>query len=219
MSCRSLFRSVEKPSVIPIDTPPHSFSSNARQLVPIGCERSVFPFGDSALRHQRNRGHAGLRDVQDTFSDVKHGAHEVVLFENALFVKAFYEISNFWLPYPCGSEGQMVDDVDDVGKDLRELLAITKLTQTALGKKLGVSQATISKWMNGVHDPSKAEWDRFKRFAIKKTETAHLARRGIGPPADDDPLRAELYELVSLATPDETKVLHPLMKSFVKGKL
>lgn len=68
----------------------------------------------------------------------------------------------------------MAQDVQDI---VRELLAITKMGQVRLGKHAGVSQAAISKWISGKHEPRKPEWDRVIRLAMKNPKTRHLAHR------------------------------------------
>lgn len=47
---------------------------------------------------------------------------------------------------------------------IRELLDLTGWPQWKLGKRLGVSQGTISKWLYEQTEPTKSQWD--KLFAL-----------------------------------------------------
>lgn len=42
---------------------------------------------------------------------------------------------------------------------LHELLTLTGWPQWKLGKALGVSQGTISKWLSEQNEPTKSQWD------------------------------------------------------------
>lgn len=43
---------------------------------------------------------------------------------------------------------------------VKELLELTGWPQWRLGKQLGVSQGTISKWLNEQNEPTKSQWDK-----------------------------------------------------------
>ena len=53
----------------------------------------------------------------------------------------------------------------DVPTILRKVMQETGFKQAALGKKIGVSQGTISKWMNDGHSPNTSQWERLVAFA------------------------------------------------------
>lgn len=42
---------------------------------------------------------------------------------------------------------------------LTELLELTGESQARLGERIGVSQATIHRWLQGTHEPGKSQWD------------------------------------------------------------
>jgi|SRR5215475_57814 len=42
---------------------------------------------------------------------------------------------------------------------LEEVLVLSGETQAQLGKRIGVSQTTISRWMSGETEPTKSQWD------------------------------------------------------------
>ena len=51
---------------------------------------------------------------------------------------------------------------EDVATIIQEIMDLTGDKQTALGKKLGVGQSTINRWLNRVHEPNKRQWDRIE---------------------------------------------------------
>lgn len=53
----------------------------------------------------------------------------------------------------------------DVPVIVRKVLEVSGLKQAALGKKIGVSQGTISKWMKDEHSPNLDQWARLAVFA------------------------------------------------------
>jgi hypothetical protein len=64
---------------------------------------------------------------------------------------------------------------DEVANILRELRAITEISQKQLAKIAGKSQSAVSKWGDGKHHPSKPAWDQVIAFAASDPRTAHLA--------------------------------------------
>ena len=51
---------------------------------------------------------------------------------------------------------------EDVATIIQEIMDLTGDKQTALGKKLGVGQSTINRWLNRIHVPNKRQWDRIE---------------------------------------------------------
>lgn len=67
----------------------------------------------------------------------------------------------------------------DVPSFLRETLEEAKLTQAQLSKKIGVSQGTISKWINEGHAPNKRQWDAVLKFASRYPRLRAMVKDGI----------------------------------------
>lgn len=63
---------------------------------------------------------------------------------------------------------------EDVQRIVRDLLAASGLTQGEFGKKVGVAQSTVSKWLSGEHSPNLNQWKRVVQFAEKDSKTKHL---------------------------------------------
>lgn len=64
----------------------------------------------------------------------------------------------------------------DVPTILRKVMEETGLKQAPLGKKIGVSQGTISKWMNDGHAPNTAQWERLVAFAGRFPKLRNLVK-------------------------------------------
>lgn len=41
-----------------------------------------------------------------------------------------------------------------IGDNIKDLMKIKDLTQSALAEKLGVKQNTVSQWVNGINEPN-----------------------------------------------------------------
>lgn len=52
-----------------------------------------------------------------------------------------------------------------IGISLKRLMASSGQTQVQLARDIGVSQVTVSRWMNDVDVPSHENWERVKRLA------------------------------------------------------
>lgn len=63
---------------------------------------------------------------------------------------------------------------EDVQRIVRELLEVTGLSQTEFGRKVGVSQSTVSKWLSGEHSPNLSQWKSVVQFAEKQSKTKDL---------------------------------------------
>lgn len=50
---------------------------------------------------------------------------------------------------------------------IQELLDLLGEPQWKLGKRLGVSQGTVSKWLRGEQDPTKSQWDKVSELYAK----------------------------------------------------
>lgn len=61
-----------------------------------------------------------------------------------------------------------------VAEILNEIAKATGWKQTALGKKIGVSQATISKWLAGSQSPNTAQWDNVNALIGRDPRLVHL---------------------------------------------
>lgn len=57
---------------------------------------------------------------------------------------------------------------------IQKVLAEGDLTQAALSRHIRVSQGQISKWLNGVHLPNLAQWERLLAYARRNAKTRHL---------------------------------------------
>lgn len=102
----------------------------------------------------------------------------------------------------------------DVPSIVRQVLEVSGLTQTQLGKKVGVSQGTISRWISGGHSPNTEQWERLVTFAnrfpklraiVKGYPTGRISIMGyIGAGAeitpDDEQVPPEGLEEVELLT-------------------
>jgi predicted transcriptional regulator len=55
-----------------------------------------------------------------------------------------------------------------------QVLKAAEINQLQLAAIAKVSQGTISKWKNRVHDPKKTEWDRIVSYAKRNAKTRHL---------------------------------------------
>lgn len=63
---------------------------------------------------------------------------------------------------------------------VRKVLDVSGLTQAALAGKIGVSQGTISKWMNEGQAPNMDQWNRFVAFAGRYPTLRPLLKSGVG---------------------------------------
>jgi transcriptional regulator with XRE-family HTH domain len=93
-------------------------------------------------------------------------------------------MSAFAIPIGITEAVEMAYDVPDFIDAVMEAL---KISQEHLGRQIGVSQSTISKWRRLEHDPKKSEWDRLVSFARKQPKTKHLVAEApvIENPLDD----------------------------------
>lgn len=92
-------------------------------------------------------------------------------------------------------DGDAPASVEGVAAIITEILAVTGLNQTELGRKVGVRQATISRWKNDLHGPTKRQWDAVEAFIAKTPSLGHLAPHALSidhlvAPYGDDVKRA-----------------------------
>lgn len=67
---------------------------------------------------------------------------------------------------------------------IRAALKATGLSQVEFSKATGVSQPTISKWLNGTQRPGFDQWQGVQRYLRRNPTTRRLAKIGL-PPGDD----------------------------------
>lgn len=57
---------------------------------------------------------------------------------------------------------------------VQKVLDASGLTQTDLGRKTGIGQGTISKWLAGTQSPNLVKWEKLLAFVAKTRTTKHL---------------------------------------------
>lgn len=69
----------------------------------------------------------------------------------------------------------------DVQEVVRKVRDAEKFTQAQLGKRIGVSQTTISNWQNGRQQPRKPEWDSLLTFIASSPRSQPIMQHlGVG---------------------------------------
>jgi len=99
------------------------------------------------------------------------------------------------------------------GENIRRFRAVHNISQSDLGKMLGVSHATISSWEINRTEPNIGQIERMaKIFGCKKSELMGTYREI----PNHIPGTAELVDLFSKATEEQRKAVLQLLRSFVQ---
>lgn len=77
---------------------------------------------------------------------------------------------------------------------IKELLELTDLPQHKLAKRLGTSQGSISRWLTGKHEPTKAQWDRIYSLYSELKGWRHSIDAKIAP--YDQGIQDDIHEIV-----------------------
>jgi hypothetical protein len=95
----------------------------------------------------------------------------------------------------------------DVADLVNEVLSITGMTQDALAAEIKVSQSTVHKWRQGIHNPRKDRWDKFVAWGIDNPATRHLFIDQLS-----------LNGLVQSYSPETKLAAFEMMKIFLRGR-
>lgn len=106
--------------------------------------------------------------------------------------------------------------------DIRQILQKTGWTQSRLGKEVGVTQATVSRWLSGQQKPDPDQQDRLNDLLCDiRGEAQPFPARDISPSeaADFAFASAESVLLALGLTEDEAAELLPVLREVFAAKL
>lgn len=96
----------------------------------------------------------------------------------------------------------------DVPALIRAALTATELTQAQFAREAGVSQGSVSKWLNGRESPTVKQWDKVEGFLRKHPKAGHLVREIREYRLDDLPDDAQFPAGISSLKPYAPKILN-----------